>query len=116
MNNTPANIAHGIEQLKIGGYTDEAKMLEHFTTNLNTLAELKFLSTFAESTDFFCQLERNQLRSLWTAYCFHADLEVDTASYDTILRSIWGRMTVPDECLDFENYECFDMFMCSNLV
>lgn len=116
MNRKSLAVAHHIEQLRIGGYKDEARLLEIYSTNVNTEVEFEYLCQFAKESDFFYQLARNQLRSLWTAYCFHANLDVDTEKYDSDLMMLWNCMTVPEDSIDFENFELFDGFMCAELV
>lgn len=68
-------------------------------------------------------LAKNQILSLWTAYCLIYSLAPDTYSYDTKLRNIWqsilkqlpsqSMLTLIDELKTFDD---FDGFMCQNLV
>lgn len=109
-------LKHHCEQLRIGGYLDEEKLLVKYATEINLDAEFKYLCDFARQGDFFFQIARNQLRSLWTAYCFHANLDVDTLGYDCELREVWNNVQIPNDCTDFENFESFDHFMCAELV
>jgi len=86
---------------------------------INVEAEFKFLLDFAASADFFFRTQRVQLRSLWTAYCFHTNMDVDTRSYDRDLRLVWDALPADreeDSGEDFTTFELFDNFMCAELV
>lgn len=80
--------------------------------------ELHFLLSFAdESNGFSLEISRRQLRSLWTAYCFHMKLDVDTKPYDLAMLKIWETInkTTADP-IHWEDYETFYDFMCADLV
>lgn len=112
------SIQHQIEQLRIGGYRDEAASLEYFANHINCAKEFEYLFNFAKSGDFDFKLCRNQLRALWTAYCFHANTDVDTARYDSDLQSVWEAMPPCSEMceVDWHDFDSFDDFMCQYLV
>ena len=80
--------------------------------------EFEYLTEFIRCVDFDYQLVRDQLRALWTAYCFHEGLVVDTARYDRYLRELWD--SIPDSSelrdIDWRNFDEFDYFMCAYLV
>lgn len=79
--------------------------------------ELAYLLRFANKSFSGTELFRNQLRSLWTAYCFHHELEVDTFEYDKNLALLWD--IIPDDKSEIDkwaSYEKFGNFMCQYLV
>lgn len=53
-----------------------------------------------------------QLRCLWTAFCFHYDLDVDTRCYDAYLEKIYA--SIPENTAD--RYDDFYNFMCEYMV
>lgn len=83
-------------------------------------AELKYLEAFAYQSDFEEELARKQLRALWTAYCFHHDLDVDTANYDSDLLGLWSCINKTVDAVagesDWSCYGRFDSYMCAYLV
>lgn len=78
-------------------------------------AELEYIRSFARESFLDDGLGCDQLRCLWTAYCFHHNLDVDTAQYDKDLASVWDVVDEPD-CADWHSFETFDNFMCKYLV
>ena len=77
--------------------------------------ELVYVKSFALGVDDWNdQLFLNQLRCLWTAYCFHQDMTVDTFTYDNELKQIWREMHGPDDT--FEDFDKFYSFMAEYLV
>lgn len=83
--------------------------------------ELKYLREFAARNELFSEeLARNQLRALWTAYCLHNNLDVDTAGYDVALMGLWTLIDEhagPDlEKAGWTCYDEFDSFMAELLV
>lgn len=81
-------------------------------------AELEYLKEFIRGGDFDYQLARDQLRALWTAYCFHEGLDVDTARYDRYLRDLWDAIPAGSDLrdIDWRDFDAFDNFMCAYLV
>ena len=75
--------------------------------------ELKYLHMFVTHNQFDEKLSRNQLRALWTAYCFHNDFIVDTATYDRELLTLLEKIEYKKGWSDFDD---FDNFMCAYLV
>lgn len=80
--------------------------------------EFAYILDFAKTTDFYYEVTRDQLRSLWTAYCIHCKYECDTYSYDTQLSQIWDVISKregvkSDEICPWSdgNFDLFDMFM-----
>ena len=41
-------------------------------------AEFNYMLAFVVESSFENELSRDQLRCLWTAYCFHNNLDADT--------------------------------------
>lgn len=81
-------------------------------------AEFVYLQAFAKTGDFDYQLARDQLRALWTTYCFHEGLDADTARYDRYLRELWDAIPSGSDLrdVDWRNFDAFDNFMCAYLV
>lgn len=54
-------------------------------------SEWQFLVDYVkdDTTDFRNAVCRSQLMALWTAYCMHNDLCVDTKMYDATLFDLW---------------------------
>ncbi len=78
--------------------------------------ELDFIIAFVEQAeDFGYDEPLAQLRALWTAYCIHKNLDVDTARYDSDLKLVYGAMEM-NSSSPFEDFEKFDRFMCAWLV
>lgn len=71
---------------------------------------LWIMQFIAEMEDYSSEF-RHQLRSLWTAFCLHQNIDVDTASYDSFTRelseAIKSKMA-EDEPFQFD---AFDLFM-----
>lgn len=80
-------------------------------------SELNNLKKFAKEESFDSSVVQEQLRCLWTAYCIHSRLEVDTWDYDRSLMEVWNAIT-PDnlKAADWYLFEDFDKFMCRHLV
>ena len=115
---TKKSIQHQIEQLRFGGYSDEAETLVRLSTQVNTVAEFEYLKGFARTEDLDFQVARNQLRALWTAYCFHTGYDVDTALYDYHLRELWDVIPSGSDLrdIDWHDFDTFDNFMCADMV
>lgn len=79
--------------------------------------EFNYLLSFVDEASFESALCCNQLCALWTAYCFHYDLNLDTATYDADMRKLWQRISKTGRCAPFwSDFESFEMFMCENMV
>ena len=74
-------------------------------------AEKRFMLAFARENDMSVDVCRAQLRSLWTAYCLHYDLDVDTSGYDSEMCDLWDAVEQ-----DWSSHNAFDNFMCQDLV
>lgn len=80
--------------------------------------EFEFLKGFVQEGFLGVECCRNQLKALWTAYCIHQNLDVDTAPYDNDIMRLWNTMqdsgcNVSDV---WETFEQFDDFLCQDLV
>lgn len=79
--------------------------------------EFKFMESFAGESCFDEDICRDHLRMLWTAYCLHHGLDVDTANYDSDLRKLWDAVAADEEgTADWSDFDSFDTFMCRYLV
>jgi hypothetical protein len=79
--------------------------------------ELRYIHQFAVSSDFEFDVCRDQIRALWTAYCLHHGLDVDTAKYDADLLSVWNVVSAFEEDTgDWGDFDSFDDFMCEHLI
>lgn len=83
-------------------------------------AELEYLEKFISESCLNSEEAREQVRALWTAYCFHQALDVDTAEYDNTLLGLWNGMdkNIPAAVgdADWSCFGKFDSFMCVYLV
>lgn len=76
-----------------------------------------YIIGFAVESSFDNELACQQLRSLWTAYCFHWGLDVDTASYDADLAAVWREIAqLEEDTAYWSDFDSFDSFMCAELV
>ena len=77
--------------------------------------EFDYLCEFAKEADFGCEaLPAEQLRALWTAYCFHTNLDIDTFECDTALRKVWEVLKDKKSCC-WDNFDEFDHYMADGL-
>lgn len=62
---------------------------------MNEKSEWQFLIDYVkdDTTDFGLDSCRNQLLALWTVYCMHNDLDVDTAMYDAVLLDLFNALS-----------------------
>ena len=80
-------------------------------------AEFRFLLHYAKEAFFDEEICRDLLLVLWTAYCLHHNLDVDTASYDSDLRELWESVAADEEeTADWSDFDSFTAFMCRYLV
>lgn len=85
--------------------------------------ELGFILKFVEYSPMCLDNVQKQLRSLWTAYCIHNDLEPGTQRYDRELAVIWGVVNAncpyewrKDDAYPGRGHGDFEDFMCEELV
>ena len=92
----------------------EEKMSMEFWCAISA-KELVYVKSFAMGIENWAeQLSLNQLRCLWTAYCLHQNMTVDTFSYDNELKQVWRDMRGADQI--FVDYDAFCNFMAAYLV
>ena len=62
---------------------------------MNEKAEWDSLVSYIKDGTVYFRNEtcRNQLMALWTAYCIHNGLEVDTAIYDAVLLDLFNALS-----------------------
>lgn len=103
--------------LRRDGYHAAAGIIESLQGKVSREAEMEYLKEFARQGCFDEELGRDQLRCLWTAYCFHQRLDVDTSGYDSGLLDLWDTMAEEEaEKAGWSDYDSFDNFMCRYLV
>lgn len=79
--------------------------------------EFAYMIQFADDRFLDEELGRDQFRALWTAYCFHHDIHVDTGKYDADMLQLWDAVQKVDrETADWSDFDSFDGFMCRYLV
>ena len=89
---------------------------ERHDKQLAKMNELSFLFEWVRETDFCGDLDIDILRILWTAYCFHNGLDVDTAEYDNVLLCIYNSIVPNDSVNVLMTYDEFDAYMAHYLV
>lgn len=92
----------------------------HRVSNMGN-CELEFICEFAKGSVFGYQLAQRQLRSLWTAYCFHNNIDCDTKRYDDDLAAVWEEARLNSGCPwrsgeELADYTLFGNFMCEEIV
>lgn len=105
-----------IAELKVGGYLDAAEYIERQFVTINRTAEFGYMKAFIIEGYFENETEREQLRALWTAYCCHHNLDVDTMEYDNDLLGLWSEMHKLGNANGWSEYGEFVDFMCEHLV
>lgn len=79
--------------------------------------ELQYIISFAGKGCFDTEPARSQLRSLWTAYCLHYDLNADTSGYDHDLMDIWAQVSATEDgTACWNGFDIFYSFMSADLV
>lgn len=63
---------------------------------MNENKEWEFLLGYVKdnTVHFYTETCRNQLLALWTVYCMHNDLYVDTAMYDAVLLDLFNALSL----------------------
>lgn len=85
--------------------------------SLDEDGEFGYLLKFAAGADFETgELAEKQLRALWTAFCFHEGLDVDTAEYDAKLQALYQQLPGDRASCSWYDYEGFGRYMCELLV
>ena len=84
---------------------------------MNRKEELDFILAFVEENTFDAEIACQQLRSLWTAYCLHHGLDVDTRDYDDDISSIWSIMSENEEDNAYwSDFDSLNNYLCAELV
>lgn len=105
------------ELLQQDGYFDAVTLIETLEGGISRKAEYLYLKAYVEQSCFDEDICRDRLRMLWTAYCLHHELFVDTSEYDRDLTELWSKMSeIGDGTSDWNSYSSFDFFMCRYLV
>lgn len=100
-----------------GSHGDTARVISLPQGAITQAAEMGWLMEFIREENFDAEASRGQLCCLWTAYCLHHGLDVDTSGYDDDLRGLWAAMT--ESCYGaagWDSFDSFDSFMCQYLV
>ena len=75
---------------------------------LEEQSEYEYILDFVEGCEIIETDALHQLRSLWTAYCLHNDVDIDTAEYDNRIFEIWQIMqetgNSPYSSLEYERF------------
>lgn len=100
---------------------DIAILVPNTVTDLTDIisreSEAKFLFDFARESCFDVEVCRDQLRILWTAFCLHHGLDVDTLNYDCELQVLWNVISESEpDTADWNDLDSFYGFMCRWLV
>lgn len=111
------DIGFQVDILRRDGYHAAAGIIESLQDTVSREAEMKYLKEFVRQGCFDEEPARDQLRCLWTAYCFHHGLTVDTSGYDSDLADLWNVMAEDEpETADWSDRDSFDGFLCRYLV
>lgn len=80
-------------------------------------AEFDYMMNFVEENSFDDEMSCDWLRMLWTAFCLHHGLDVDTHVYDWYLSELWKRLQeTGDGTSEWADFNEFENFMCKYLV
>ena len=111
------DIQFQLEILRRDGYHAAARIMESLQGTVSREAEMGYLKEFVRQSCFDEDICRDRFRMLWTAYCLHHNLDVDTASYDSDLRELWEAVAADEEdTSDWSDFDSFGIFMCRYLV
>lgn len=104
-------------QIRFYGREEEAVVKLWNSRKGMQLDELDYIKSFAREADLSEEICRDQLRSLWTAYCLRHNLIADTLDYDMDLTNVMNAVkdSEPDTG-DWGDDEEFEDFMCRYLV
>lgn len=85
--------------------------------SLDEDSEFGYLLKFASGADFEVgEMAEKQLRALWTAFCFHENLDVGTAEYDAKLQTLYQQLPGDRTSCSWYGYESFGCYMCKLLI
>lgn len=112
-----ADIQFQLGILQRDGYHAAAQIIKSMQGTVSREAEMEYLKEFARQSCFDEELNRDQLRCLWTAYCLHHGLDADTSGYDNDLAALWNTTAEDEsETADWGGFDSFGNFMCRYLV
>ena len=78
--------------------------------------EYNYLKQFALQADLTEPLNHVRLRSLWTAFCMHHNIDIDTKDYVQFVRNLWNIIvTEPVSLKNWKDCESFKYFLTENL-
>lgn len=99
------------------GYHAAAKLIERLSSSLQSDVEMDWMKRYARESSFDDEICCDRLRMLWTTYCLHYGLDVDTFRYDCNLEELWKVVAETElEATDWGDLESFGNFMCKYLV
>lgn len=85
--------------------------------------EMNYILDFAKGIDFGYEGSSRQLRSLWTAYCLHNNIDVDSNEYDVGIAKIWDVVYENETNCWVDNdeefivgYDEFDSYMSDEII
>ncbi len=123
---TRYDIKKQLDMLHRDGYFDAEQIIRSLLRQVNISdmqktsikkLKLEYLKDFAREAYLDNDVSCDQLRSLWTAYCLHHNLTVDTATYDSDIAELWGAVSFDGEgTAEWNDFECFKNFMCAHLI
>lgn len=92
--------------------------LQRRADELSEEAELQFIVFFIAMNrdDWNDESFKNRLRCLWTAFCEHFGLEVDTMLYDNAMRELKNTGIAPEDGSGTYFADDFENFMCEYMV
>jgi len=116
-----------LAMLKNDGYLDALDYINSLESKIRALKqgnenainreqEFLYLKNYVKESNFGEDICQEQMRCLWTTYCLHNNLTVDTIDYDNDLLSVWETAEGIGNRSTFCTYDDFDDFMCSYLV
>ena len=82
-------------------------------------SEWQFILAYVKdgTTYFHNAACRNQLVALWTSYCLHSNLDVDTEMYDAVLMDLFNALSDEQKAeLRCAHFSEFDSMMAQWLV
>ncbi len=84
---------------------------------MNKREEMDYMAAFVAEAFFDSEIECDQLRALWTAYCLHYNLDVDTLEYDRDLEQVWKEVaSTENDTAYWSDFGSFGDFMGEYLV
>ena len=107
-----------LQILRDDGYHSAASLIEKMRSVIDRDTELNSIIEYVDDNPIDGDgYELDQLRSLWTAYCLHQNLVVDTFGYDRDMQAVWNHISKSTgNGVVWKNFEDFDNFMCRFLV